>query len=1078
MKTKEKGYSLGVLVITVAVMIILITTAITTMRNLTGDRKITYFMSDMQEVEDYVKDYYSRKNALPISYQNDGKPREVTMQAGGSITMSGEMKNQLRENDVGAYYVIDLNKLGKIKLKDATRGYVVNEGSLNIYVTSPIEYQGVEYYTLTDEILGKDTTEKPGDFEVIITGNPVTWATSAKLLLSLPAYELEQVKNWEYKYAEGGPISIGDFRTINKTFEYGEPVEIKKNGICSFYVKDDAGNEKVINVIITKIDDINPYIYVTNEDKIVAGDDETGIRRIMYKIRDYHISENDRAEMVDTYYQGIRSYLPDASNSGKWTYVVGYTGEGVNDIVPSIGRDISSYKKDYEKYLDEYNDILADPSGDTRTLDNKYPQFQHNGEPYGDEEVNIVLYVEDYAGNRSVTDKSERILCEVSRKMLLDSSFIETIIKPLKGGKVVINNGDKYTNDPNNKVDLAIRVQGAEKMFITTDESATPPSNLNNWLDYQTSYPDYELPGNEGKITVYVWVTAGQTDDSGNLIYERIESSIIVDKTPPSTNKPDGSISNDLKLSITCNQKDSGSGIAKVEYAYRAEGASIFTWLTSLNDAVLEEGKVYEIKTRATDYAGNTSESAIAKVQAPIQIAVSVPNEPALATGMTAIMWDGSLTRPEAEMRVNPDSYENASGEKTVWYSYHVGNNMTDTRENMWANAKTADGSYWVWIPRYAYRIIYYTDESKSTIKGYFQNSSTSGQGYFSSDGVTRATDAATVKSKYLSIDIIFLNGSSNTQYREENVKTKVVTVKNLPAEYIVHPAFQAYDTSTLNNPFGKWSANVSGIWVAKFEASRSDATYDNAGVSTTMKSVPSVKAWTNISIEDAYNNAKNMNTALSSHLMKNSEWGAVAYLAYSGIGRNGVEVSSNRDSDHITGAGGRTSAYSGIANNVFLNTYAFNSRDTGTTNAGMYASTTGNIYGVYDMAGGVAEYVSAYLNNGNGAQTSYSTTLRQTTNPELRELYTAASSDAEINNYKQYGVDDGIYGGALFESSTQGSGTTSVGSASSAFPATNNPFVTRGGEATSSSSGIFGFEHTNGNGTANIGFRPVLAFR
>ena len=87
MKTKEKGYSLGVLVITVAVMIILITTAITTMRNLTGDRKITYFMSDMQEVEDYVKDYYSRKNALPISYQNDGKPREVTMQAGGSITM-------------------------------------------------------------------------------------------------------------------------------------------------------------------------------------------------------------------------------------------------------------------------------------------------------------------------------------------------------------------------------------------------------------------------------------------------------------------------------------------------------------------------------------------------------------------------------------------------------------------------------------------------------------------------------------------------------------------------------------------------------------------------------------------------------------------------------------------------------------------------------------------------------------------------------------------------------------------------------------------------------------------------------
>ena len=30
------------------------------------------------------------------------------------------------------------------------------------------------------------------------------------------------------------------------------------------------------------------------------------------------------------------------------------------------------------------------------------------------------------------------------------------------------------------------------------------------------------------------------------------------------------------------------------------------------------------------------------------------------------------------------------------------------------------NGSYWVWIPRFAYRITYYTDASQSVVKGYY----------------------------------------------------------------------------------------------------------------------------------------------------------------------------------------------------------------------------------------------------------------------------------------------------------------------------------------------------------------------
>ena len=56
-------------------------------------------------------------------------------------------------------------------------------------------------------------------------------------------------------------------------------------------------------------------------------------------------------------------------------------------------------------------------------------------------------------------------------------------------------------------------------------------------------------------------------------------------------------------------------------------------------------------------------------------------NAPQLATGMTPIKWvSGVETVTTAS---DPD-----------WYDY---------TNKLWANAKTQDGSYWVWIPRYAY---------------------------------------------------------------------------------------------------------------------------------------------------------------------------------------------------------------------------------------------------------------------------------------------------------------------------------------------------------------------------------------
>ena len=64
---------------------------------------------------------------------------------------------------------------------------------------------------------------------------------------------------------------------------------------------------------------------------------------------------------------------------------------------------------------------------------------------------------------------------------------------------------------------------------------------------------------------------------------------------------------------------------------------------------------------------------------------------------------------------------------------------------------------------------------------------------------------------------------------------------------------------------------------------------------------------------------------------------GAVAYLTHSQYGRNRNEVTVNDNEEYITGRAEDTTTYNPNGNSY------------NTTN-GMLASTTGNIYGVYDM--------------------------------------------------------------------------------------------------------------------------------
>ena len=318
-------------------------------------------------------------------------------------------------------------------------------------------------------------------------------------------------------------------------------------------------------------------------------------------------------------------------------------------------------------------------------------------------------------------------------------------------------------------------------------------------------------------------------------------------------------------------------------------------------------------------------------------------NEPVLDSGMIAVTYNGNSW-------VKADTSSN-------WYNYNNGN---------WANAVTVSATtrdtyqsaeagteinmddietMWVWIPRYSYTI---GSEDGTNYYGK--------QGEYSSSAPTQT-----------------LPGEIDIKFVDTNTKEKG-TAKYIVSEGIQENSWYTPDAFT----FG--SEELSGIWVGKFETSSSKP--DTIGGNTTELD-PMIKpftggdelvmAWHGISVSNAFTVSQKMNDAgnryglsesVDTHMMKNSEWAAVAYLSQSKYGKLGNE--------NFTGANKRIyinypafeiffigcSCGSGNVNSC-SGQYLYNVEVNGTG-----ASTTGTIYGVYDMNGGIGEYVMGNYND------------------------------------------------------------------------------------------------------------------
>ncbi len=385
---------------------------------------------------------------------------------------------------------------------------------------------------------------------------------------------------------------------------------------------------------------------------------------------------------------------------------------------------------------------------------------------------------------------------------------------------------------------------------------------------------------------------------------------------------------------------------------------------------VAEEGKIYTFSTDKTYMFYGISEDLTDKIKEMLseqikeeikiqiemegseaeQSKVAKANPPELMEKMIAVYWstDGGATASCLDEGASPiyskiDSSGNPSSQGTDnpnfkwenWYDYEQGYNFIDTRMSRWANAVTDDGSYWVWIPRFKYQVC--------------SKPETNGDKY-----------AGKINIKFISTDERSGATVNGLTYKTTvNADEEYITQDG--EGYIIHPAFEDGSSNGKNNEYanGEWDSELSGFWIAKYEMSQEDAngtavttgntTTGNIGLSSSVKMVskPNRSSWRNITIGQVYTNCLDYgqtvgNASLGSHLTKNSEWGAVAYLAHSQYGRNGNEIARNVSSSFITGVGTSTS-------------YTYD------TKLGMLASTTGNIYGVYDMYGSASERVAVW---------------------------------------------------------------------------------------------------------------------
>ena len=142
-------------------------------------------------------------------------------------------------------------------------------------------------------------------------------------------------------------------------------------------------------------------------------------------------------------------------------------------------------------------------------------------------------------------------------------------------------------------------------------------------------------------------------------------------------------------------------------------------------------------------------------------------------------------------------------------------------------------------------------------------------------------------------------------------------------------------------------------------------------------------------------------------------------------------------------------------------------------TAAGVKASTTHNVYGIYDMSGGKGEYVSAIMDGGSAIDFESLVASYAENGTKYVDFY--RSGDGSQAGIYETMID--ITGDAVYETSSSYTGNNSWDGVTSITPYSDNVLFVRGGSYNSpSGTGIFAFAGYSGAADSILGFRAVLS--
>ncbi len=324
-------------------------------------------------------------------------------------------------------------------------------------------------------------------------------------------------------------------------------------------------------------------------------------------------------------------------------------------------------------------------------------------------------------------------------------------------------------------------------------------------------------------------------------------------------------------------------------------------------------------------------------------IDTSGANLPVLDSGMIPVYYDKCKDVWRKADVTNQDKWHR-------WYNYD---------EQVWANSVTVSidsRDYYlnsrvgtpidmadiltmqVWIPRYKYKVWNYNSAGTTTsatrsIDIVFESET-------SSTGTITCTDS--------------ISGTSGAKSQTCKIGSTTCTNSVCNSNYYTHPAFT----------FG--TEQIPGFWIGKFEMTGTISNITTKPNVTTVRNQKVGAFATNIMKMNDSGNVYGFSTGTDTHMIKNIEWGAVAYLSHSKYGTcsDGTcsEVYINNCSSYITGIGAGTAGAASSSTTCTTDINKYN----GAT--GKNASTTKNIYGVYDMSGGSREYVMGNVVSKNGS--------------------------------------------------------------------------------------------------------------